>query len=107
MPSISIVARRRPTMPYGARGMVTSRRESRGEEFYGWVLSAPKQKAPPVAGPTGGAIDESFAGDYLFFLPFFGFLAAPRAIFAREMSPSLSTKYRYPGSFFTPTFATF
>jgi hypothetical protein len=42
-----------------------------------------------------------------FFLGLFAFFLAPRAILALEMSPSLSTKYRYPGSFFTPTFATF
>jgi len=45
------------------------------------------------------------AGGYFFFARFLGL--PPRAIFALEMSPSLSTKYRYPGSFFTPIFATF
>lgn len=40
-------------------------------------------------------------GGYFLVARFLGL--PPRAIFALEMSPSLSTKYKYPGSFLTPT----
>ncbi len=83
----------------------------------GRVHHKPSSAIPGFAGSDCGAKKRSSggrlrrsgqmrkAGGYFFFARFLGL--PPRAIFALEMSPSLSTKYRYPGSFFTPIFATF